>query len=93
MDKIVKYIVIAVLFIVCVPGILFKLPYSPWSHAIVFTVAWYVVTTLHPVLEGLNTVANQIANLEKRRSDKSLRPNQRAKLVKDLANLRAKQPK
>jgi hypothetical protein len=48
---------------------------------------------MHPVLEGLNTVANQIANLEKRLTDKSLRPNQRAKLVKDLANLRAKQPK
>ena len=90
MDKIVKYIVMAVLFVGCVPGVLFKLPYAPWSHAILFTVAWYVATTLHPVLEGMNTIADQISGLEKK---KLQRPNQRAKLEKDLAALKAKLPK
>lgn len=83
----------AVLFVGCVPGVLFKLPYAPWSHALLFTVAWYITSTLHPILEGVNTIASQILALEKKLEDPALRPNQRAKIQKDLAELRAKLPK
>lgn len=81
MDKIVKYIVLAVLFALCVPGVVFRLPYAPWSHAIVFTVAWYVASTLHPVLEGLPVDSARKTSLEQQlKDDPNLRPNQRAKL-------------
>ncbi len=88
-----KYIVMAVLFALCVPGVVFKLPYAPWSHAIVFTLAWYVASVLHPVLEGLNTVAEQIDALKKRLDDPKLRPNQKAAIQKQLDELYAKQKK
>lgn len=93
MDKIIKYIVLAVLFAVCVPGVLFKLPYAPWSHAIVFTLAWYVTSMLHPVLEGIDATADRITSIEKKLENPKLRPNQRAKLVADLAALKAQQKK
>lgn len=93
MDKIIKYIVLAVLFAICVPGVLFKLPYAPWSHAIVFTLAWYVTSMLHPVLEGIDATADRIVSIEKKMENPNLRPAQRAKLVADLAALKAQQKK
>jgi hypothetical protein len=93
MDKIIKYIVLAVLFAVCVPGVLFKLPYAPWSHALLFTAAWYVTSMLHPVLEGIDATADRIASIEKKLENPKLRPNQRTKLVADLAALKAQQKK
>lgn len=93
MDKIIKYIVLAVLFAICVPGVLFKLPYAPWSHAIVFTLAWYVTSMLHPVLEGIDATADRIVSIEKKLENPNLRPAQRAKLVADLAALKAQQKK
>jgi len=93
MDKIIKYIVLAVLFAVCVPGVLFKLPYAPWSHAIIFTLAWYVTSMLHPVLEGIDATADRIASIEQKLTDSKLRPNQRASYEKQLAALKAQQKK
>lgn len=93
MDKIIKYIVLAVLFAVCVPGVLFKLPYAPWSHAVVFTMAWYVTSMLHPVLEGIDATADRITSIEKKLENPKLRPNQRASYERQLAALKARQKK
>ncbi len=90
MDKIVKYIVLAVLFTACVPGVLFRLPYAPWSHAIVFTVAWYIASSLHPTLEGLAVNSARKTGIEKQLKKSNLRPNQQAKLQKDLDKLNKK---